>query len=122
MILQQIEIEHNHPGWFILSCFRSDMKPVCDLKLPSPGTVKYQNIRGLATKGHSRHQALKCHSKYDVLLNEYVVLHIFSCLFVYCPVEQLPTITAQSPSSLIAFPFDENFPMTCEAKGNPEPE
>ncbi|KAI3370453.1 hypothetical protein L3Q82_025217, partial [Scortum barcoo] len=36
--------------------------------------------------------------------------------------EQLPTITAQSPSSLIAFPFDESFPMTCEAKGNPEPE
>uniref|UniRef100_A0A667YKL4 Neural cell adhesion molecule L1-like protein n=1 Tax=Myripristis murdjan TaxID=586833 RepID=A0A667YKL4_9TELE len=39
-----------------------------------------------------------------------------------CPVEQLPTITAQSPSSVIAFPFDESFPMTCEAKGNPEPE
>ncbi|KAG8007385.1 Neural cell adhesion molecule L1-like protein, partial [Nibea albiflora] len=37
-------------------------------------------------------------------------------------VEQLPTITAQSPSSLIAFPFDESYPMTCEAKGNPEPE
>uniref|UniRef100_A0A667YT07 Cell adhesion molecule L1-like b n=1 Tax=Myripristis murdjan TaxID=586833 RepID=A0A667YT07_9TELE len=35
---------------------------------------------------------------------------------------QLPTITAQSPSSVIAFPFDESFPMTCEAKGNPEPE
>ncbi|XP_067360882.1 neural cell adhesion molecule L1-like protein isoform X6 [Channa argus] len=37
-------------------------------------------------------------------------------------VEQLPTITAQSPSSLIAFPFDESFSVTCEAKGNPEPE
>ncbi|XP_075951912.1 neural cell adhesion molecule L1-like protein [Anarhichas minor] len=35
-------------------------------------------------------------------------------------IEQLPTITEQSPSSLIAFPFDESFPMTCEAKGNPE--
>uniref|UniRef100_A0A8C3ANE0 Neural cell adhesion molecule L1-like protein n=1 Tax=Cyclopterus lumpus TaxID=8103 RepID=A0A8C3ANE0_CYCLU len=45
------------------------------------------------------------------------------CSFCDCrPVEQLPTITAQSPSSLIAFPFDESFPMTCEAKGNPEPE
>uniref|UniRef100_A0A4W5NIB5 Neural cell adhesion molecule L1-like protein n=1 Tax=Hucho hucho TaxID=62062 RepID=A0A4W5NIB5_9TELE len=41
---------------------------------------------------------------------------------VCCPVEQLPTITEASPSSLIAFPFDESFPMTCEAKGNPEPE
>ncbi|XP_069570759.1 neural cell adhesion molecule L1-like protein isoform X4 [Brachyistius frenatus] len=37
-------------------------------------------------------------------------------------IEQMPTITAQSPSSLIAFPFDESFSMTCEAKGNPEPE
>uniref|UniRef100_A0A8C6U674 Neural cell adhesion molecule L1 n=1 Tax=Neogobius melanostomus TaxID=47308 RepID=A0A8C6U674_9GOBI len=37
-------------------------------------------------------------------------------------VEQLPTITAQSPSSLIAFPFDESFSVTCEAKGNPAPE
>uniref|UniRef100_A0A7N6BLF9 Cell adhesion molecule L1-like b n=1 Tax=Anabas testudineus TaxID=64144 RepID=A0A7N6BLF9_ANATE len=36
--------------------------------------------------------------------------------------DQLPTITVQSPSSLIAFPFDESFPVTCEAKGNPEPE
>uniref|UniRef100_A0A8C7S6T2 Cell adhesion molecule L1-like b n=1 Tax=Oncorhynchus mykiss TaxID=8022 RepID=A0A8C7S6T2_ONCMY len=35
---------------------------------------------------------------------------------------QLPTITEASPSSLIAFPFDESFPMTCEAKGNPKPE
>ncbi|XP_029990731.1 LOW QUALITY PROTEIN: neural cell adhesion molecule L1-like protein [Sphaeramia orbicularis] len=37
-------------------------------------------------------------------------------------VEQLPTITAQSPTSLIAFPFDESFSVTCEAKGNPQPE
>ncbi|XP_014822712.1 PREDICTED: neural cell adhesion molecule L1-like protein isoform X6 [Poecilia mexicana] len=36
-------------------------------------------------------------------------------------IEQLPTITDQAPSSLIAFPFDESFAMTCEAKGNPEP-
>uniref|UniRef100_A0A665VUI3 protein-tyrosine-phosphatase n=1 Tax=Echeneis naucrates TaxID=173247 RepID=A0A665VUI3_ECHNA len=48
--------------------------------------------------------------------------HLNACLSVCCPVEQLPTITAQSPSSLIAFPFDESFPVTCEAKGNPEPE
>lgn len=37
-------------------------------------------------------------------------------------VEQLPTITAQSPSTMIAFPFDESYSMKCEAKGNPEPE
>lgn len=37
-------------------------------------------------------------------------------------IEQLPTITSQSPSSLIAFPFDESFSVTCEAKGNPAPE
>uniref|UniRef100_A0A4W5NNW1 protein-tyrosine-phosphatase n=1 Tax=Hucho hucho TaxID=62062 RepID=A0A4W5NNW1_9TELE len=48
------------------------------------------------------------------------ILHVV--LVVCFPVEQLPTITEASPSSLIAFPFDESFPMTCEAKGNPEPE
>ncbi|XP_069368982.1 neural cell adhesion molecule L1-like protein isoform X13 [Paralichthys olivaceus] len=37
-------------------------------------------------------------------------------------IEQLPTITDQSPNTVIAFPFDESFPVTCEAKGNPEPE
>uniref|UniRef100_A0A671SJQ1 Neural cell adhesion molecule L1-like protein n=1 Tax=Sinocyclocheilus anshuiensis TaxID=1608454 RepID=A0A671SJQ1_9TELE len=34
-------------------------------------------------------------------------------------VEQLPTITEHSPASLIAFPFEESFPMKCEATGNP---
>ncbi|RXN03723.1 neural cell adhesion molecule L1 isoform X1 [Labeo rohita] len=38
------------------------------------------------------------------------------------PVEQLPTITEHSPASLIAFPFEESFPMKCEATGNPGPE
>ncbi|XP_051563486.1 neural cell adhesion molecule L1-like protein isoform X3 [Myxocyprinus asiaticus] len=36
--------------------------------------------------------------------------------------EQLPTITEHSPASLIAFPFEESFPMKCEATGNPVPE
>uniref|UniRef100_A0A8C6U828 Neural cell adhesion molecule L1 n=1 Tax=Neogobius melanostomus TaxID=47308 RepID=A0A8C6U828_9GOBI len=48
--------------------------------------------------------------------------HHLSLVSVCGPVEQLPTITAQSPSSLIAFPFDESFSVTCEAKGNPAPE
>ncbi|XP_041819085.1 neural cell adhesion molecule L1-like protein [Chelmon rostratus] len=48
--------------------------------------------------------------------------HTTAAIDIPLEVEQLPTITAQSPSSLIAFPFDESFPMTCEAKGNPEPE
>uniref|UniRef100_A0A673G9A4 Neural cell adhesion molecule L1-like protein n=1 Tax=Sinocyclocheilus rhinocerous TaxID=307959 RepID=A0A673G9A4_9TELE len=39
-------------------------------------------------------------------------------LFLYL-VEQLPTITEHSPASLIAFPFEESFPMKCEATGNP---
>uniref|UniRef100_A0A665VT42 Cell adhesion molecule L1-like b n=1 Tax=Echeneis naucrates TaxID=173247 RepID=A0A665VT42_ECHNA len=56
-----------------------------------------------------------------ILVTSYFA-HLNACLSVCCPVEQLPTITAQSPSSLIAFPFDESFPVTCEAKGNPEPE
>uniref|UniRef100_A0A8B9H946 Cell adhesion molecule L1-like b n=1 Tax=Astyanax mexicanus TaxID=7994 RepID=A0A8B9H946_ASTMX len=36
--------------------------------------------------------------------------------------EQLPSITDQSPASLIALPFEESFPVKCEATGNPEPE
>lgn len=48
--------------------------------------------------------------------------HKTTAIDIPLEVEQLPTITAQSPSSLIAFPFDDSFPVTCEAKGNPEPE
>ncbi|XP_037630315.1 neural cell adhesion molecule L1-like protein isoform X2 [Sebastes umbrosus] len=48
--------------------------------------------------------------------------HTTTAIDIPLEVEQLPTITEQSPSSLIAFPFDESFPMTCEAKGNPAPE
>nr|XP_020448351.1 neural cell adhesion molecule L1-like protein isoform X2 [Monopterus albus] len=48
--------------------------------------------------------------------------YMTTALDIPLEVEQLPTITAQSPSSLIAFPFDESFSVTCEAKGNPEPE
>uniref|UniRef100_A0A4W5NWQ2 Cell adhesion molecule L1-like b n=1 Tax=Hucho hucho TaxID=62062 RepID=A0A4W5NWQ2_9TELE len=48
--------------------------------------------------------------------------HLTTAIDIPLEVEQLPTITEASPSSLIAFPFDESFPMTCEAKGNPEPE
>ncbi|XP_057701817.1 neural cell adhesion molecule L1-like protein isoform X3 [Corythoichthys intestinalis] len=48
--------------------------------------------------------------------------HTTSAIDIPLEVEQLPTITDQSPSSLIAFPFDESYSMTCEAKGNPEPE
>ncbi|KAG7266029.1 hypothetical protein CRUP_034234 [Coryphaenoides rupestris] len=36
-------------------------------------------------------------------------------------VEQPPTITAQAASPIVAFQSDESFPVTCEAKGKPEP-
>ncbi|XP_063071341.1 neural cell adhesion molecule L1-like protein isoform X2 [Engraulis encrasicolus] len=46
-----------------------------------------------------------------------------SCLLdIPLEVEQLPTITAQSPNTMIAFPFDESYSMKCNAKGNPDPE
>lgn len=48
--------------------------------------------------------------------------HLATAIDIPLEVEQLPTITEQSPSPMIAFPFDESFSMTCEAKGNPEPE
>lgn len=44
------------------------------------------------------------------------------CLCVCWSVEQLPTITAQSPGAVIALPFEESFTVSCEAKANPEPE
>ncbi|KAM4587985.1 neural cell adhesion molecule L1-like protein isoform 2-T8 [Odontesthes bonariensis] len=52
----------------------------------------------------------------------FCALHATTAIDIPLEVEQLPTITAQSPSSIIAFPFEESFSMTCEAKGNPEPE
>ncbi|XP_040890301.1 neural cell adhesion molecule L1-like protein isoform X2 [Toxotes jaculatrix] len=57
-----------------------------------------------------------------VLITCVCAFHTTTAIDIPLEVEQLPTITAQSPSSLIAFPFDESFPVTCEAKGNPEPE
>uniref|UniRef100_A0A672NMW2 Neural cell adhesion molecule L1-like protein n=1 Tax=Sinocyclocheilus grahami TaxID=75366 RepID=A0A672NMW2_SINGR len=62
-----------------------------------------------------------------------ILLLLGTCLHMSCKyqsnaldipleVEQLPTITEYSPASLIAFPFEENFPMKCEATGNPGPE
>uniref|UniRef100_UPI003AAED3FF cell adhesion molecule L1-like a isoform X1 n=1 Tax=Centroberyx gerrardi TaxID=166262 RepID=UPI003AAED3FF len=37
-------------------------------------------------------------------------------------VEQLPTITTHTPSPVVALPFDDNFTMRCDARGNPPPE
>ncbi|XP_051996637.1 neural cell adhesion molecule L1-like protein isoform X3 [Xyrauchen texanus] len=68
-----------------------------------------------------------------------VTLFLGSCLNIICMyqtyaldipldvlarmnMEQLPTITEHSPASLIAFPFEESFPVKCEATGNPVPE
>uniref|UniRef100_A0A673FZH5 Neural cell adhesion molecule L1-like protein n=1 Tax=Sinocyclocheilus rhinocerous TaxID=307959 RepID=A0A673FZH5_9TELE len=59
-----------------------------------------------------------------------ILLLLGTCLHMSCKyqsnaldipleVEQLPTITEHSPASLIAFPFEESFPMKCEATGNP---
>ncbi|NXC39895.1 NCHL1 protein, partial [Penelope pileata] len=53
------------------------------------------------------------------------------CLFFFVPslaaateiplsVTQLPTITEQSDTQ-VAYPFDENFTIKCEARGNPQP-
>ncbi|KAK6480651.1 neural cell adhesion molecule L1-like protein [Huso huso] len=57
------------------------------------------------------------------LLNWTAALDIpLEASFFFYPVEQLPTITKQSPTSQVAFPFDENVPIKCEGKGNPHPE
>ncbi|KAJ8409229.1 hypothetical protein AAFF_G00234270 [Aldrovandia affinis] len=49
------------------------------------------------------------------------ILFLTHALDIPLEIEQLPNITAQSPSLLIAFPFDDSFSVKCEAKGNPEP-
>uniref|UniRef100_A0A8C7Z6J7 Cell adhesion molecule L1-like b n=1 Tax=Oryzias sinensis TaxID=183150 RepID=A0A8C7Z6J7_9TELE len=43
-------------------------------------------------------------------------------VLTHANIEQLPTITAQSPGAVIALPSEESFAVMCEAKGNPEPE
>ncbi|XP_060775247.1 neural cell adhesion molecule L1-like protein isoform X2 [Neoarius graeffei] len=48
--------------------------------------------------------------------------HLISALDIPLEIEQPPTITEQSPATLIALSFDESFAVKCEAKGNPDPE
>ncbi|XP_027002562.2 neural cell adhesion molecule L1-like protein isoform X7 [Tachysurus fulvidraco] len=48
--------------------------------------------------------------------------HLTNALDIPLEIEQPPTITEQSPATLIALSFDENFAVKCEAKGNPDPE
>nr|XP_019942551.1 PREDICTED: neural cell adhesion molecule L1-like protein isoform X6 [Paralichthys olivaceus] len=56
------------------------------------------------------------------LISWFCALYTTTAIDIPLEVEQLPTITDQSPNTVIAFPFDESFSVTCEAKGNPEPE
>ncbi|XP_023649766.1 neural cell adhesion molecule L1-like protein isoform X3 [Paramormyrops kingsleyae] len=56
------------------------------------------------------------------LISRLSIFHPACGLDIPLDVEQLPSLTVQSPSSVIAFPFDERYPMKCEARGNPEPE
>ncbi|XP_042307980.1 neural cell adhesion molecule L1-like protein isoform X2 [Sceloporus undulatus] len=48
------------------------------------------------------------------------VLSLAGSIEIPLSVQQLPTITAQSTDQ-VAFPFDEEFTIKCEAKGNPHP-
>ncbi|KAG2462715.1 neural cell adhesion molecule L1-like protein [Polypterus senegalus] len=45
-----------------------------------------------------------------------------TCLEIPLEIEQPPVITQQSPASQIAFSFDDNVPIQCEAKGTPAPQ
>ncbi|XP_060749849.1 cell adhesion molecule L1-like a [Tachysurus vachellii] len=53
---------------------------------------------------------------------QFIFFSIAFSLHIPSEVEQPPTITAQSESSVVAFAFDSNFTLTCEATGNPKPE
>ncbi|XP_053085306.1 neural cell adhesion molecule L1-like protein isoform X2 [Pangasianodon hypophthalmus] len=48
--------------------------------------------------------------------------HLTHALDIPLEIVQPPTITEQSPVTLIALSFDESFAVKCEAKGNPDPE
>ncbi|XP_046703042.1 neural cell adhesion molecule L1-like protein isoform X2 [Silurus meridionalis] len=48
--------------------------------------------------------------------------HFSNTLEIPLEIEQPPTITEQSPATLIALSFDESFAIKCKAKGNPDPE
>ncbi|XP_027000960.1 cell adhesion molecule L1-like a isoform X2 [Tachysurus fulvidraco] len=52
---------------------------------------------------------------------QFIFFSIAFSLHVPPEVEQPPTITAQSERSVVAFVFDANFTLTCEATGNPKP-
>ncbi|XP_075794779.1 neural cell adhesion molecule L1-like protein isoform X5 [Pelodiscus sinensis] len=47
-------------------------------------------------------------------------LNLTAAIEIPLSVAQVPTITEQS-RTLVAYPFDEDFTMKCEAKGNPQP-
>ncbi|XP_015673361.1 neural cell adhesion molecule L1-like protein, partial [Protobothrops mucrosquamatus] len=48
------------------------------------------------------------------------VLNLAAAIEIPLTVRQLPAITTQ-PTDQVAFPFDEEFSIKCEAKGNPQP-
>ncbi|KAM9374679.1 neural cell adhesion molecule L1-like protein [Phaethornis superciliosus] len=50
----------------------------------------------------------------------FFVLSLAAAIEIPLSVVQLPTITEQSHTQ-VAYPFDEDFTMKCEAKGNPHP-
>ncbi|XP_071612445.1 neural cell adhesion molecule L1-like protein isoform X3 [Heliangelus exortis] len=50
----------------------------------------------------------------------FFVLSLAAAIEIPLSVVQLPTITEQSHTQ-VAYPFDEDFTMKCEAKGNPQP-
>ncbi|XP_063267404.1 neural cell adhesion molecule L1-like protein isoform X4 [Prinia subflava] len=50
----------------------------------------------------------------------FFVLSLAAAIEIPLSVSQLPTITEQSHAQ-VAYPFDEDFTMKCEARGNPQP-
>ncbi|XP_067398758.1 neural cell adhesion molecule L1-like protein isoform X3 [Emydura macquarii macquarii] len=50
----------------------------------------------------------------------FFVLHLAAAVEIPLSVAQVPTITEQSMTQ-VAYPFDEDFTIKCEAKGNPQP-
>ncbi|GAB0194408.1 neural cell adhesion molecule L1-like protein [Grus japonensis] len=49
-----------------------------------------------------------------------IIILLLKASLALCRIAQLPTITEQSHTQ-VAYPFDEDFTIKCEARGNPQP-
>ncbi|TRY69809.1 hypothetical protein DNTS_000588, partial [Danionella cerebrum] len=113
-----------HNGRFILWDFKKDMLGTGRAHCLSRSAAFSSLVPGLCSTFAVEDVSLDFHclsSHQDQIYEEGKLLPVYLCKN-RMKQTALPTITEHSPASLIAFPFEESFPVKCEATGNPEPE